>query len=161
MLYCCHQGRDHRMLFSLFQHQIIYPREYHSQWYLICRVCTSCQADTLVNKTGDYMGSSARISHRRIHSREQCCVFLDRGRAFSEFMPFIIHNKICIQDVLMLAVFITVKPLTSNKAAMYTEALCPQDIHNSSQFLQSFPPFFHREYQIFNKARATLAVIVY
>lgn len=161
--YCCHQGKDRRMVFSLFQHQIIPKRAPQSAAPDLQRVCPSRRADTLVNVTEGYIGSSASTSHRGIHRREQCCVFLDCGKIFSEFMPFIILKGICIQDVLMLAVFIAVEPLASNnKAAMHTEALCPQNICNSSlSSWQSFPSFFHMEYQIFNKAWAPLAIIVY
>lgn len=68
-------------------------------------------------------------------------------------MSFIIHKEIHNQDVHMLAMFLAVEPLASYKAAKHTEALCSQDIHNSSlPFLQSAPPFFQVEYQIFNKA---------
>lgn len=59
-------------------------------------------------------------------------MFLDCGKIFSEFMPFIIHQRIYVEDVLMLAALTVVESLASNKVAMQTEARFPQSIHNLS-----------------------------
>lgn len=142
------------MVFSLFQRQITYPRDHSGIWS--AKFVPHVRL-TLANIIEDYVGNSASISHRRIHSRihsrEQCCMFLDCGKISSEFMPFFILNGMCIQDALIPGLLINMEPLAPKKAAMHTEALCPQDIHNSSVlFLQSCLQIFHVEFQIFDKA---------
>lgn len=141
-MYYCHQGKEHSVVFNLFQHQIIYPGEHHSQSDLQC-VCISWCTDALVNGTKVYNRSSAFISHRRIHSREHCWLFLYCGKIFRELMPFIMQQTLCNQDVLLLAILIVVESLASNKVATPSEAPFPRSIDNLSlSFWHSFPSFF-------------------